>query len=44
LGQELGADVPFFLGGRNAWVQGIGEQLQDLQAFSADEFAQALIS
>jgi fused signal recognition particle receptor len=23
---------------------GIGEQLQDLQAFSADEFAQALIS
>ena len=30
LGQELGADVPFFLGGRNAWVQGIGEQLQPL--------------
>ena len=28
LGQQLGADVPFFLGGRNAWVQGIGEQLQ----------------
>ena len=24
LGAYLGADVPFFLGGRNAWVQGIG--------------------
>ena len=31
LGQELGADVPFFLGGRNAWVQGIGEQLQPIE-------------
>ena len=28
LGESLGADVPFFLGGRNAWVQGIGEELQ----------------
>ena len=27
LGLKLGADVPFFLGGRNAWVEGIGEQL-----------------
>jgi len=27
LGVKLGADVPFFLGGRNAWVEGIGEQL-----------------
>ncbi len=27
LGVQLGADVPFFLGGRNAWVDGIGEQL-----------------
>ena len=27
LGLKLGADVPFFLGGHNAWVQGIGEQL-----------------
>lgn len=27
LGLRLGADVPFFLGGRNAWVEGIGEQL-----------------
>jgi 4-diphosphocytidyl-2-C-methyl-D-erythritol kinase len=27
LGLQLGADVPFFLGGRNAWVEGIGERL-----------------
>ena len=28
IGLPLGADVPFFLFGRNAWVEGIGEQLQ----------------
>lgn len=27
LGQNLGADVPFFLLGTNAWVEGIGEKL-----------------
>ncbi|MDD2882681.1 MAG: 4-(cytidine 5'-diphospho)-2-C-methyl-D-erythritol kinase [Rhodoferax sp.] len=27
LGLALGADVPFFLGGRNAWVSGIGEKM-----------------
>jgi 4-diphosphocytidyl-2-C-methyl-D-erythritol kinase len=27
LGVKIGADVPFFLGGRNAWVEGIGERL-----------------
>jgi len=27
LGLTLGADVPFFLGGRNAWVEGIGDRL-----------------
>jgi 4-diphosphocytidyl-2-C-methyl-D-erythritol kinase len=27
LGLKLGADVPFFLGGSNAFVEGIGEQL-----------------
>jgi 4-diphosphocytidyl-2-C-methyl-D-erythritol kinase len=27
LALRLGADVPFFIGGRNAFVQGIGEQL-----------------
>jgi 4-diphosphocytidyl-2-C-methyl-D-erythritol kinase len=30
LGIALGADVPFFLGGHNAWVEGIGEQLTPL--------------
>jgi 4-diphosphocytidyl-2-C-methyl-D-erythritol kinase len=27
IGLTLGADVPFFLGGGHAWVEGIGEQL-----------------
>ena len=27
LGLSLGADVPFFLHGHNAWVEGIGEQI-----------------
>ena len=27
IGLSLGADVPFFLGGSNAWVEGIGEKL-----------------
>jgi 4-diphosphocytidyl-2-C-methyl-D-erythritol kinase len=27
IGVKLGADVPFFLGGRNAWVEGIGEKI-----------------
>lgn len=30
IGAELGADVPFFVFGRNAWVEGIGERLQAL--------------
>ena len=28
LGLRLGADVPFFIFGENAWVEGIGEQMQ----------------
>lgn len=28
LGLELGADVPFFIFGRNAWAEGVGEELQ----------------
>jgi len=28
IGLKLGADVPFFLGGQNAWVTGIGEKIQ----------------
>lgn len=27
IGVRLGADVPFFIGGHSAWVEGIGEQL-----------------
>jgi 4-diphosphocytidyl-2-C-methyl-D-erythritol kinase len=27
IGLQLGADVPFFLGGTHAWVEGIGDQL-----------------
>lgn len=30
LGARLGADVPFFVFGRNAWVEGIGERLTPL--------------
>lgn len=30
LGLQLGADVPFFIQGRNAWVQGIGEDITPL--------------
>ena len=32
----LGADVPFFLGGRNAWVEGVGEQLQPIDLPAQD--------
>jgi 4-diphosphocytidyl-2-C-methyl-D-erythritol kinase len=28
---QLGADVPFFIGGRNAWVEGIGERLTPIK-------------
>jgi 4-diphosphocytidyl-2-C-methyl-D-erythritol kinase len=31
LGLQLGADVPFFIGGRNAFVEGIGDKLTPLQ-------------
>ena len=27
IGLALGADVPFFLRGRNAWIEGVGEQI-----------------
>lgn len=30
LGLQLGADVPFFLFGQNAWAEGIGEQLSSI--------------
>lgn len=31
IGLALGADVPFFLRGRNAWVEGIGEKITPLE-------------
>lgn len=31
LGLQLGADVPFFLHGHNAWVEGIGERMTPIE-------------
>lgn len=31
LAVKLGADVPFFVRGRNAWVEGIGEQINPIE-------------
>lgn len=31
IGLQLGADVPFFIGGHNAWVEGVGEQLTPIR-------------
>lgn len=30
LGLQLGADVPFFIFGENAWVEGVGEKIQPI--------------
>lgn len=30
IGLELGADVPFFIHGHNAWIEGVGERAQPL--------------
>jgi len=35
LGLQLGADVPFFIYGSNAWAEGIGEQLQAISLHDA---------
>jgi 4-diphosphocytidyl-2-C-methyl-D-erythritol kinase len=35
IGLKLGADVPFFLGGYNAWVEGVGELLTPVSLPSA---------
>jgi 4-diphosphocytidyl-2-C-methyl-D-erythritol kinase len=36
IGLALGADVPFFLGGRHAWVEGIGERITPISLPRAD--------
>jgi len=36
LGLQLGADVPFFLRGRNAWVEGVGEKITPIDLPAAD--------
>jgi 4-diphosphocytidyl-2-C-methyl-D-erythritol kinase len=38
IGLALGADVPFFLRGRNAWVEGVGERITPI-ALPAARFA-----
>lgn len=43
LGLTLGADVPFFIGGTNAWVEGIGEQLTPLTGALAIPEARMLV-
>jgi 4-diphosphocytidyl-2-C-methyl-D-erythritol kinase len=35
LGLKLGADVPFFIYGTNAWAEGVGEQLQPIDLHEA---------
>jgi len=35
IGLQLGADVPFFLSGHNAWVEGVGEQITPISLPSA---------
>jgi 4-diphosphocytidyl-2-C-methyl-D-erythritol kinase len=35
LGLQLGADVPFFIFGKNAWAEGVGEQLEAINLHDA---------
>ena len=35
IGLQLGADVPFFVGGHNAWVEGVGEHITPISLPSA---------
>ena len=35
LGAELGADIPFFIQGGDAWVTGVGEQIEPLHLASS---------
>ena len=35
LGLKLGADVPFFIFGKNAWAEGVGEELEAIDLHEA---------
>jgi 4-diphosphocytidyl-2-C-methyl-D-erythritol kinase len=35
IGLNLGADIPFFLGGHNAWVEGVGEKITPIAMASS---------
>ena len=35
-GLKLGADIPFFINGVNAWVEGVGELLYDIKITNSD--------
>lgn len=43
IGLKLGADVPFFVYGRNAWVEGIGERITALDGAAALPSAQFVV-
>ncbi len=43
IGLQLGADVPFFLRGHNAWVEGVGERIAPLLDSTALPPAQFLV-
>ncbi len=43
IGLQLGADVPFFLRGHNAWVEGVGELITPLPADAQPAPAQILV-
>ncbi len=36
LGRQLGADVPVFIYGKNAWAEGVGEQLTSVELTATD--------
>ena len=43
IGIRLGADVPFFIHGQNAWVEGVGEQITPLTGAARLPAAQFLV-
>lgn len=43
IGLQLGADVPFFIAGENAWVEGIGEKITPLNTIQEHEPASFIV-